>query len=238
MNIDKSIAIVTGANRGLGRQFASQLLERGASKVYAIARRPETVDLPGVEAIRLDVTDQDEVDAVARRVGEADIVVNNAGFSSFARLVDGDMDDIRQEIEVNYFGALHMVRAFAPIMRERGHGGFLNVSSVMAWLGYEHSNSYGASKAANWAMSNGLREELAGTGIQISSLFLGSTDTDMMAGIDVPKNRPEELVATALDQFENGVNEILADDAAITLKAELSDDRGRFNASSYPEHVA
>ncbi|WP_181272955.1 SDR family oxidoreductase [Brevibacterium oceani] len=238
MNIDKSIAIVTGANRGLGRQFAAQLLERGASKVYAAARRPETVDLPGVEAIRLDVTDQDEVDAVARRFGEADIVVNNAGFSSFARLVDGDMDDIRQEIEVNYFGALHMVRAFAPIMRKRGHGGFLNVSSVMAWLGYEHSNSYGASKAANWAMSNGLREELAGTGIQISSLFLGSTDTDMMAGIDVPKNRPEELVATALDQFENGVHEILADDAAIALKAGLSEDRGRFTASSYPEHVA
>ncbi|WP_166973458.1 SDR family oxidoreductase [Brevibacterium atlanticum] len=238
MNIDKSIAVVTGANRGLGRQFAAQLLERGASKVYAAARRPEAVDLPGVEAIRLDVTDQDQVDVVARRVGEADIIVNNAGFSSFARLVDGDIGDIRQEIEVNYFGALRMVRAFAPIMRKRGHGGFLNVSSVMAWLGYEHSNSYGASKAANWAMSNGLREELAGTGIQISSLFLGSTDTDMMAGIDVPKNRPEELVATALDQFESGVNEIIADDAAATLKAGLSDDRGRFTTSSYPEHVA
>src|SRR5699024_3369597 len=91
------------------------------------------------------------------------------GRLEFARLVDGDLDDIRREIDVNYFGALHVVRAFAPAMRERGRGAFLNVSSVMAWLGYEHSNSYGASKAANWAMSNGLREELAGAGIQVSS---------------------------------------------------------------------
>ena len=227
MKIDNSVAIVTGANRGLGRQFAAQLLDRGAAKVYAAARRPESIDLPGVEAIGLDVTEPDQVDAAARTVGAADIVINNAGFSSFARLVDGDMDDIRREIDVNYFGALHVVRAFAPAMRERGRGAFVNVSSVMAWLGYEHSNSYGASKAANWAMSNGLREELA-PGIQVSSLLLGSTDTDMMKGIDVPKNRPDVLVSTALDQFEDGVVEILADEAARALKAGLSDDRGRF----------
>lgn len=227
MKVDNSVAIVTGANRGLGRQFAAQLLDRGAAKVYAAARRPESIDLPGVEAIGLDVTEPDQVDAAAHTVGTADIVINNAGFSSFARLVDGDMDDIRREIDVNYFGALHVVRAFAPAMRERGRGAFLNVSSVMAWLGYEHSNSYGASKAANWAMSNGLREELA-PGIQVSSLLLGSTDTDMMKGIDAPKNRPDVLVSTALDQFEDGVVEILADEAARALKAGLSDDRGRF----------
>lgn len=228
MKIENRVAIVTGANRGLGRQFAAQLLDRGAAKVYGAARRPELVDLTGVEAVRLDVSERDQVDAVAHAVCAADIVINNAGFSSFARLVDGDIDDIRREIDVNYLGALHMVRAFAPAMRDRGRGAFLNVSSVMAWLGFEHSNSYGASKAANWAMSNGLREELADSGIQVSSLLLGSTDTDMMKGIDVPKNRPEALVATALDQFEVGVNEILADEPARTLKSGLSDDRGRF----------
>ena len=228
MKIKNSFVVVTGANRGLGAQFAMQMLERGAERVYAAARRPELVDVPGVEAIRLDVTDQQRADEAARTVEQADIVINNAGFSSFARLIDGEMSDIRREIDVNYFGALRMVRAFAPAMRNRGRGAFLNVSSVMAWLGYEHSNSYGASKAANWAMSNGLREELAGTGIQVSSMLLGSTDTDMMAGIDVPKNRPDELVATVLDQFEDGVSEILADDAAATLKAGLSGDRGRF----------
>ncbi|TNM56119.1 SDR family oxidoreductase [Brevibacterium sediminis] len=228
MKIRNSVAIVTGANRGLGKQFVAQLLERGAGRVYAAARRPEFIDLPGVDTLRLDVTDQQQVAEAARAVGQADIVINNAGFSSFARLVDGELSDIRREIEVNYFGALQMVRAFAPGMRNRGRGAFLNVSSVMAWLGFEHSNSYGASKAANWAMSNGLREELAGTGIQVSSLLLGSTDTDMMARIDVPKNPPDKLVAVALDQFEDGVNEILADDAAKTLKAELSVDRGRF----------
>lgn len=228
MKIKYSVVVITGANRGLGAQFATQMLERGAARVYAAARRPESVDVPGVEPISLDVTDQQQVEEAARAGGQADIVINNAGFSSFARLIDGEMSDIRREIDINYFGALRMVRAFAPAMRKRGRGAFLNVSSVMAWLGYEHSNSYGASKAANWAMSNGLREELAGAGIQVSSMLLGSTDTDMMAGIDVPKNRPDELVATALDQFEDGVNEILADDAATILKAGLSGDRGRF----------
>lgn len=229
MKIKSSVATVSAvANRGLGKQLAAQLLERGAERVYAEARNPELVDLPGVDAIRLDVTDQQQVDNAARTVGHADIVINNAGFSSFARLIDGEMGDISREMEVNYFGTLRMIRAFAPTMRNLGRGAFLNVSSVMAWLGYEHSNSYGASKAANWAMSNGLREELAGAGIQVSSMLLGSTDTDMMAGIDVPKNRPDELVATALDQFEDGVNEILADDAATILKAGLSGDRGRF----------
>src|SRR5699024_7652352 len=113
-------------------------------------------------------------------------------------------------------------------MRERGRGAFLNVSSVMAWLGYEQSNSYGASKAAYRAMSNGLREELAGAGIQVRSLLLGSNETDMMKGIDAPKNRPDVLVSTALGQFEDAVAEILADEAARALKAGLSDDRGRF----------
>lgn len=222
MRIENSIAIVTGANRGLGRSFAAQLLERGASTVYAAARRPETVDLPGVVPLRLDVTDEEQVAEAARIASDATLVINNAGFSSFARLLDGRMGDILREVDVNYLGALRVVRAFAPNLEANGGGAFLNVSSVMAWLGYEHSNSYGASKAANWAMSNGLREELRDSGIQVSSLFLGSTDTDMMAAIDVPKNRPEDIAAIALEKWEGGVSEILADEAAQDARSRLA----------------
>src|SRR5699024_6193478 len=183
---------------------------------------------PGVEAIGLDVTEPDQVDAAARAVGAADIVINNAGFSSFARLVDGGVDDIRRAIDVNYFGALHVVRAFAPAMPERGRGAPGNVAPVRSCRGYELAHSYGASRAANWAMATGLRESLAGAGTHVGALLLGSTDTDMVKGIDAPKKRPEALVATAFDQFEDGVVEILADEAAVALKAGLSDDRGRF----------
>ena len=224
LHIDNSVAIVTGANRGLGREFARQLLERGAT-VYAAARNPESIDIPGSRPLGLDITDPDQLAAAAELASEATLVINNAGISTFARLVDGDCADIRTEMETNYFGTLSMVRAFAPVLERNGGGAFLNVSSVMAWLGYEHSNSYGASKAAVWALSNGLHVELAEQGIQVSSLFLGSTDTDMMANIDVPKNDPADIARIALDGLVAGEQEILADQAAVGLKASLSQRR-------------
>lgn len=224
LQIDNSVAIVTGANRGLGREFARQLLERGAT-VYAAARNPESIDIPGARPLGLDITDPDQVAAAAELASEATLVINNAGVSTFARLTDGNLADIRTEMETNYFGTLSMVRAFAPVLERNGGGAFLNVSSVMAWLGYEHSNSYGASKAAVWAMSNGLHVELAEQGIQVSSLFLGSTDTDMMANIDVPKNDPADIARIALDGLVAGEQEILADQAAVGLKASLSQRR-------------
>lgn len=227
VDINNAVAVVTGANRGLGREFARQLTHRGAT-VYAAARNPAAVDVPGTHPLLLDITDPDQVADAARTVPAATLVINNAGVSTFARLVDGALADIRLEMETNYFGTLNMVRAFAPVLARNGGGAFLNVSSVMAWLGYEHSNSYGASKAAVWAMNNGLREELVEAAIQVSSLFLASTDTDMMAGIDVPKNDPADVVRVALDGVAAGELEILADQASVDLKATLSQSRGRY----------
>lgn len=223
--IDGAVAVVTGANRGLGREFARQLVERGA-RVFAGARDPQSVDLDGVEALPLDITNAEQAAGAARVASNASILINNAGVSTLARLSDGALDDIRQEMEVNYFGTLNLVRAFAPVLARNGGGAMLNVSSVMAWLALEHSNSYGASKAAVWAMSNGLRVELADAGTQVSSMFLASTDTDMMRAFDIPKHRPEDIVRIALDQFEAGTLEILADDASAGLKAGLSHDLG------------
>lgn len=223
--IDGAVAVVTGANRGLGREFARQLVERGA-RVFAGARDPQSLDLDGIEARPLDITNAEQVAEAARVASTASILINNAGISTLARVSDGSLDDIRQEMEVNYFGTLNMVRAFAPVLASNGGGAMLNVSSVMAWLALEHSNSYGASKAAVWAMSNGLRVELADAGTQVSSMFLASTDTDMMRAFDIPKHRPEDIVRIALDEFEAGTLEILADDAAVGLKAALSKDLG------------
>lgn len=233
MKISSSTVLVTGANRGLGRAFAEAAVARGARRVYATARRPDQLDMPGVEALRLDVTDPDSVHAAAQAAPDVDLVVNNAGVSTFARLATGPLADIRTEMETNYFGTLAVVRAFAPVLARNGGGAFLNVLSIMAWLGYAHSNSYGASKAAAWALTNGLRLELAEQGTQVSGLVLASTDTDMMAGIDVPKNRPEDVVARALDGLEAGELEILADEMSIQQKATLSLDP----AQVYPAAV-
>lgn len=151
MKISGSVALVTGAGRGLGKHFAAQLLERGASKVYATARNPEKVDIPGAEVLGLDITDPDSVAEAAAKASDVTLLVNNAG----------DPDSGRQEMETNYYGTLNMVRAFAPVLGENGGGAILNVLSVLSWFSFDGSNTYAAAKAAEWSLTNGVRLELA-----------------------------------------------------------------------------
>ncbi|MFJ7208801.1 SDR family oxidoreductase [Streptomyces sp. NPDC098789] len=224
MKINGSVALVTGANRGIGRHFAQQLLQRGATKVYATARTPQLVDLPGLEVLRLDITDPKSVAEAAAAASDVTLLINNAGVSTRQNLVTGDPEKIRLEMETNYFGTLNVVRAFAPVLAANGGGAVLNVLSAMSWLSYDGANAYSASKAAAWSLTNGIRLELAGQGTTVTGLHMASTDTDMMAGWDVEKNDPADVVRTALDGIEAGRMEILADDDSAQLKAALSVD--------------
>jgi NAD(P)-dependent dehydrogenase (short-subunit alcohol dehydrogenase family) len=222
MKINGSTALVTGANRGLGRHFAQQLLMRGTAKVYATARDPQRVDLPGAEVLRLDITDPASVAAAAAAARDVTLLVNNAGVATRHDLVTGDMDKIRLELDTSFYGTLAMVRAFAPVLA--GGGGLLNVMSAMSWLAFPGANAYGAAKAAQWSLTNGVRLELAAQGTQVSGLFLAAADTDMMAGQNVPKSDPAEVVRLALDGFEAGQLEIIADEQTAAVKAALSAD--------------
>lgn len=222
MNLEESIALVTGANRGLGRRFAQELLERGATKVYATARDPRSIDLPGVTPLALDVTDPDAVAAVAQVAPDVTLLINNAGVSTGADLVSGDLAAIRREIDTNFYGPLAMVRAFAPVLAANGGGAILNVLSRMSWISYPGANAYGASKAAAWSLTNGIRLELAEQGTQVTGLYMSATDTDMMAGWDIPKNDPADVVRQALDGVAAGATEVLADRDTIEAKAALA----------------
>jgi hypothetical protein len=121
-------------NRGLGRQFAQQLVERGAAKVYATSRRPELVDVPGVEVLRVDVTDPESVTAAAAAAGDVSLLVNNAGITTRANLVTGDLADVRREMDTHFYGTLSVVRAFAPVLARNGGGGIVNVLSALSWF--------------------------------------------------------------------------------------------------------
>lgn len=134
MQIEGAVALVTGANRGLGRRFAQQLVARGAAKVYAAVRDPATLDLEGVEPLRLDITDPGAVRPAAAQAGDVTILVNNAGIATGANLVTGDPDAIRAEMDTHFFGTLHMVRAFAPVLAAQGGGAILNVLSALSWF--------------------------------------------------------------------------------------------------------
>jgi len=224
MNLAGSVVLVTGANRGLGREFAVQLLERGANKVYATARRPERIDIPGVERLRLDITNPSSVAEAAAAAGDVTLLVNNAGLSTFEDLVAGDMAKIRLDMDTNFFGTLSMIRSFAPLLSANGGGAILNVLSRMSWLSYRNSNAYAAAKAAEWSMTNSVRLELAEQGTLVTGLMLSSTDTDMMARWDMRKNDPADVVRLALDGVEFGKLEVIADAETAATKAALCRD--------------
>jgi len=231
MEIQGSIAIVTGANRGMGRHFAQQLLERGAAKVYAGSRRIESVDLPGVEPLQLDITDPASVAAAAKTASDATILINNAGIATFANLVEGDEDAIRREMETNFFGTLNMVRAFAPVLGANGGGAILNILSVLSWRSFGVGNAYAAAKAASWSLTNGARLELAAQGTQVIGLHVAGIDTDMLAAVEAEKSDPADIARAGLDGIASGALEVLADQNAVELKAILSADPG----TVYPE---
>ena len=224
MDITGSVALVTGANRGLGRQFTQQLLERGATKVYATSRRPELVDVPGVEVLRLDVTDPESVAAAAAAAADVTLVVNNAGISTGANLVTGDLADVRREMDTHFYGTLAVVRAFAPVLAGNGGGGIVNVLSALSWFTTNGAGGYAAAKSAAWSLTNGVRLELLGQGTQVTGVVLGAADTDMMADYQGPKTSADDVVATALDGVQAGDWEVLVDDWSRGVKASLAGD--------------
>lgn len=226
MEIQGSIAFVTGANRGMGRHFAQQLLERGAAKVYAGARRIESVDLPGAEAVQLDITDPVSVAAAAKTASDATLLINNAGIVTFENLIDGSEAAIRREMETNFFGTLRMVRAFAPVLGANGGGAMLNMLSALSWRSAGVSHAYSAAKAASWSLTNGARLELAPQGTQVVGLHVAGVDTDMLAGIEAEKSDPADVVRAGLDGVESGALEVLADKATVDAKAILHADPG------------
>jgi NAD(P)-dependent dehydrogenase (short-subunit alcohol dehydrogenase family) len=235
MQISGSTALVTGANRGIGKAFVQALLDRGATKVYAAARNPSTITAtPGVVPVTLDITDPVSVRAAADLAQDVDLLVNNAGLSTLTGLADGDDAGFRLEMEVNYFGTLNMSRAFAPILAGNGGGALLNVLSVLSWFSFPGSAAYSASKSASWSLTNALRVHLAEQKTLVTSLHMGWVDTDMAAHVDDPKSDPATIVRAALNGLEAGQYEVLGDATSVNVRAGLS---GPLNAlyPSLPE---
>jgi len=230
MDITGSVALVTGSNRGIGRHFVEQLLQRGASKVYATARRPELVDVPGVEVLALDITDPASVAAAAAAAGDVTLLIDNAGVSSSGSPLTDDLADARRAVDTHLWGTLEMVRAFAPVIERNGGGAIVNVLSALSWFSAPGAGGYAIAKAAEWNMTNAARLELVGRGVTVQGLHLGAADTDMMAGYDGPMTDPADVVRAALDGVERDATEVLVDDWTRMVKASLAGDPVDFTA--------
>ncbi|RNL75332.1 SDR family oxidoreductase [Nocardioides marmorisolisilvae] len=226
MELAGSVVLVTGANGGLGREFVNQALERGATKVYAAARRPDSWSDERVVALRLDVTDAASISAAAEAAADVTVLVNNAGITGAGSLLASPIEEIRETFETNLFGPLELTRAFAPGLEG---GAVVDVHSALSWIAIP--GAYSVTKAAFWGLTNSLRVELAGQSTQVLGAHLGYTDTPMTAGLDVPKADPADIVARIYDALEAGQDEALADETSLAVRAGLSNNTiGAFGA--------
>ncbi|MFI8566428.1 SDR family oxidoreductase [Rhodococcus sp. NPDC078407] len=232
MDFSNQVALVTGANRGIGRQFVLELLDRGVQKVYASARRPETLDFEDkrVMPVALDLLASESVVAAASFASDITLLVNNAGISTGATLVTGDLTEIRREMDTHYWGTLHVIRAFAPVLAAHGGGSIINILSALSWFATTGSGAYSAAKAAEWNMTNGVRLELAPQGTLVQGVLLGAADTDIAAGYDGPKIDPRTVPRAALDGLINGSIEIIVDEWTAMVKSSLAGDPSTFYA--------
>jgi NAD(P)-dependent dehydrogenase (short-subunit alcohol dehydrogenase family) len=221
MNIAGSTALVTGANRGFGRHLAGELITRGAT-VYAGARHPDTVNLPGAKPVPLDITDPASVAAAAEVAGDITLLINNAGSSTRSDLLAGDLGKIRLEMDTHFFGTLSVIRAFAPRISANGGGAILNVLSALSWISYPSIGAYCAAKSAEWSMTNALRSQLAEQNIRVAGLHVGYMDTDMTASVTAPKSDPADIAKIAIDGIERDLYEIVADEVSHRVQAGLA----------------
>lgn len=233
MQIKNQIVLVTGANRGIGREFVLEILERGAIKVYASVRRLEAFDFADdrVVPLQLDLLDGDSVAAAAQIASDVTVVVNNAGISTGASIVSGDMNDLHKEMDTHYWGTLSVIRAFAPVLAANGGGAIVNVLSALSWFATSGAGGYAAAKAAAWNMTNAVRLDLAPQGTLVQAVLFGVAKTDLMSSdYTGPAIDAREVPRQSLQGLEAGEIEVVVDDVTAWVKSSLAGDRTHFYA--------
>jgi NAD(P)-dependent dehydrogenase (short-subunit alcohol dehydrogenase family) len=233
MDIKNCIALVTGANRGLGKAYVDALLAEGAAKVYAGARDPASVVITDerIVPVKLDVTREEDVSAAAEACGDVNVLINNAGVMlASPMLAEGSEAALRAEMEVNVFGMLRMVRAFAPVLAKNGGGAIANMLSVVSWFVFPFNATYCASKHAALALTEGVRMQLQSQGTQVVAVYAGFIDTEMAAAFDGAKTPPRQVAERTLDGIRDGVNDVRADDRAEALWAAVKNDPAGLHA--------
>ncbi|PRZ44315.1 short-subunit dehydrogenase [Antricoccus suffuscus] len=228
-SVEGSVVFVTGASGGLGQQWVTQFLERGAVKIYAAGRTQRDWNDERVVPVHLDVTDEESIVDAMRVAGDTTVLVNNAGATLWEPISTVEPDLLRRAFDVNFFGPVALARHMAPVLKVNGGGAVIDVLSVLSWLA--KSAGYSAAKAAMWSATNSLRIELLEQRTHVLGLFMGYVDTPMTASLDVPKISAQEVVAVTLDGLEQGAYEVLADAVSAKVRAAL----GQPLEALYPE---
>lgn len=216
MQLTTKTVLLTGANGGLGQALIQALLAEGVGKIYAACRDPASLDCDDVRVVplTLDVTDQAQISCVRLQADDVDLLINNAGLNRQERLLDaGDPDAAKAEMAVNYFGTLHLCRAYAGVLRER-QGAVVNVLSILARVALPAMGSLCASKAAGLRLTESLRAELASSAVQVMAVLPGVIDTAMSRDFPGPKANPADIARAIVDALREGINTLYPDPMA------------------------
>lgn len=235
--IANSIALVTGANRGIGKAIVEELLARGAAKVYVGVRNPNSAQPlvaqygNRVVPLKLDVTNKDDVAAAASTASDVQILVNNAGIvSGMGHSITENEQGFRDEIDVNVFGPLAMATAFrSAILSSRGV--IVNLNTVGSLMSFPMAPSYSASKAASHSITQALRVELGPQGVSVIGVYPGPVDTDMAAGITWPKETPQRVAREILNAVESGAEDVFPDDMARDIQRQYGEEPKKLERS-------
>jgi NAD(P)-dependent dehydrogenase (short-subunit alcohol dehydrogenase family) len=224
--IQGAVALVTGANRGIGRALTEALLTRGARKVYATARNPEALGRLGDErlvSLKLDVTDADQIRAAAEAASDVELVFSNAGVALARGIGDAALlDQARREMEVNYLGPLQLLHRLAPVLAKNGGGAVINIGSVAGLTNVPFIATYSASKAALHSLTQAARILLEAQGTAVFGVYPGPVDTDMSRELEQPKTSPDAVALAVLDGIEAGEEDIFPDPYAVDFARQFA----------------
>lgn len=223
MHIKDAVALVTGANRGIGLELVRALIDAGVGKVYAGARKldsldaVQSIDRKRVIPVLVDVTNDQMVQNLAKTASDVTILMNNAGVLDFGSIVDAPLDAVRRNFETNFYGKLKMARAFAPVIENNGGGAIVNILTLVALASMPGLAVYNASKAAAWSMTQSLRASLAGRKVAVLGVFPGAVDTDMLKGVEMPKTPPRDIAAAVVKGLIEDQEDVFPDPMSSSL---------------------
>ena len=213
MNIQDSVVLVTGANRGIGKALVGAFKNAGAHKIYATARDINTLPDFGdrVIPVTLDITKEHSITSLKGNVQDITILINNAGVLSFGDIFTASNEQWRHAFDVNFYGTLNMTNALTPVIEQNSGGSIINILTLLSFASMPGMAAYNASKAAAWNMTQSLRATLKSKHIDVHSVFPGAVDTDMLAAVEMPKTAPADVAKAIIEGVITGDEDIFPD---------------------------
>jgi len=222
MQISSATALVTGANRGIGRALVDRLLAAGAVRIYATARTAaEAEKLAGLDSrivgLVLDVTNGSQIEAAAAQAKDVNLLINNAGVLDFGNFLDAGRPEIDRNFATNFYGTLDVTKAFVPLLEANGGGTIANLLTLVALASMPGLSVYNASKSAAWSMTQSWRATLASKKIKVMGVFPGAVDTDMLAGVEMPKTSAADIARAIVDGIAEDSEDVFPDSMSASV---------------------